>query len=130
MSGRRRTKLERNVKAEIEAEIGAEPDLLLLRNTVGQVKYYDGDGNERRVTYGLGVGSPDLVGILTVPPRAGGLGGVGVWFCLEIKAEEGDPSETQAETIPVWIRFGALVYVVKSAREARSALEHARRVLR
>ncbi len=123
MSGLRK-KLERNVKAEVEAAIGAEPDLLLLRNTVGSVKYYDGKGQERFVTYGLGTGSPDLVGLLMTKH------GHAAWFCLELKAVGGgDVSEEQTATVVTWIKFGALVYVVRSAEEARAALAHARRTV-
>lgn len=122
MSGRR-TKLEGIISAECEAEIGAEPDLLLLRNTVGHVKYYGEDGEPRHITYGLGTGSPDIVALLQTRH------GFAAWFCLEIKAEEGTVSETQSTTIPIWIKFGALVYVVRSREEARAALAHARRVV-
>lgn len=113
----RRTRLESPIQSEIEAALGAEPDLLLLRNTVGTVRYYDeATGDRRFVTYGLGVGSPDLVGILS-----------GRWFCLEVKAAEGRVDPEQEKCHRIWIAFGAFVATVRGAVEARAALERARR---
>ncbi len=118
-------RLEGVIQSEIEAAIGAEPDLLLLRNTVGTGKYYDDQGNVRFVTYGLGKGSPDLVGLLR------GANGVAVWFCLEVKAAGRYVrfQPTQEPTIEQWRSFGALVYVVTSAQEARAALADARKTV-
>lgn len=108
--------LESTIQASIEAALGAEPDLLLLRNTVGFLKYVDAsDGHERRLTYGLGTGSPDLVCLLS-----------GRWFCLEVKRPGEKPTAAQLKCHDIWRRFGALVYVVTSAQEARDALADAR----
>lgn len=113
----RRSRLEASIQNEIEAALGAEPGLLLLRNAVGTVKYYDENTGELRyVTYGLGKSSPDLVGILD-----------GRWFCLEVKAEEGAVEPDQEKCHAIWRRFGALVYVVRSVGAARAALAEARR---
>lgn len=109
-------RLESPIQAEIEAALGAEPDLLLLRNTVGHVKYYDEKtGEPRYVTYGLGKGSPDLVGILG-----------GRWFCLEIKVPGEEPDPHQEKCHATWRAFGAFVMAVHSVGEARSALALAR----
>ena len=47
-------------------------DLVLWRNTVGHATEYDERGRARHITYGLGPGSPDVVGVLTVE-------GLAVW---------------------------------------------------
>lgn len=122
MSGRRSV-LEKQCQREIEAEIGAEPDLLLMKNSVGVAKFYDDDGKQFVVPFGLGNGSPDLTGVLRV--SIGGLV-VGVWFCLEVKADEGELSPEQRKCHEVWRRFGAIVETVRSADEARTALQRAR----
>lgn len=123
MSGKRRSVLEKQVQREIEAEIGAEPDLLLIKNSNGVAKYYGDDGKQYVVPYGLGTGSPDLVGILRV--AVAGLV-VGVWFCLEVKPAEGELEPEQDKCHAIWRSFGAFVETARSGREARAALERAR----
>lgn len=124
---RRRTHLEKSVQREIELALGAEPDLLLLRNSVGAARFVkEEDGSEFFVPYGLGVGSPDLVGLLRLE-----LGGVrvAIWFCLEVKPPEvkgADPHQEKCHDI--WRRFGAFIETVHSVDEARAALERARRI--
>jgi hypothetical protein len=122
MSHRRRTVLEKQRQREIEAEIGAEPDLLLFKNSVGKARFVnESDGSEYFVPFGLGEGSPDLVGMLRV-------GRLGVWFCLEVKADEGELDPEQIKCHAIWRRAGAIVETVRSAAEARAALERARRI--
>jgi len=129
MSGKRRSILEKQVQREIEAELGAEPDFLLLRNSVGQARYVTDDGKEFFVPYGLGKGSPDIVGLLRVNVSIGKLrASVGVWCCFEVKAEEGELSDEQKICHRVWRRFGAFIYEVRSGEEARKALDKARRM--
>ena len=141
----RRSTLEKQIQRDIEADLGAEPDLLLLRNSVGQARYVnEEDGKEFFVPYGLGTGSPDLVSMLrvdlvkrgTVPgtterPSRGSLargrGSVGVWFCLEVKCPGEDATPEQEKVHAIWRRFGAIVEVVHSVVEARDALNRARR---
>lgn len=122
MSHRKRTTLEKSVQADIEIAIGAEPDLLLLRNAVGKATYFNDEAHEFHVPFGLGVGSPDLVAMLrvaTVPALA-------AWFCLEVKADEGDVDPDQENCHRIWRSFGALIFVVRSVTEARAALVSAR----
>lgn len=116
----RRSTLETELQRRIELELGAEKDFLLLRNSVGHAKYFDEKtAKEWHVPYGLGVGSPDLIGILRVH-------GLGVWVCLEVKCPGEEPEPPQEKCHAIWRRFGALVYVVRSVAEARDALEDAR----
>lgn len=111
---------ERATLRAIELALGAEPDLLLLRNTVGVAKHFGPDGRTSTLRYGLGSGSPDLVGLLR------GRDGEARWFCLEVKAKDGRISEVQEHCHDVWRSFGAFIAVVRSADQARAALEQAR----
>ncbi len=140
MSGARRSQLEKKIQREIEADLGAESDLLLLKNSVGQAEYFNDEGKEYRVPYGLGEGSPDLVGLLRVevlrPSRKGDtilqtalIRTVAVWLCLEVKPPEvKKPDPHQEKCHAIWRRFGAYVDTVHSVKEARAALERARRL--
>src|SRR5262249_18565243 len=67
----KRSRLEREVQRDIELAIGAELDLLLMKNSCGVASYVTDEGKTFKVPYGLGNGSPDLVGILRreVNPR-------------------------------------------------------------
>ncbi len=116
----RRDSLESKIQREIELALGAEPDLLLLRNSVGEAAFFNRDGKRYQVPYGLGVGSPDLVGLLL------GGGSCAVWFCLEVKRPDEDLTKDQVKCHEVWRRFGALVFVVRSVDEACAALQTAR----
>jgi len=115
-----RSPLEKKIQTDIEIDMGAEPDLLFLRNNVGRAVYTTDAGKPYFVHYGLGVGSPDLVSILRAPD------GLGVWFCLEVKRPGEEPDDEQKKVHEIWRSFGALVYVVHSVAEARTALEIAR----
>jgi hypothetical protein len=112
--------LEAAIQRDIEAALGTEPDLILLRNSVGLARFTSRtSGRCYAVPYGLGSGSPDVVGILRVRR-------LGVWFALEVKRPGDDAEAHQAKCHEQWRQFGALVYVVHSVEEARAALEHAR----
>lgn len=112
---------EAEIQREVEAALGGEPDLVLLRNSVGRAKFFNEEtGSTYTVPFGLGIGSPDLVGILRTPL------GLGVWFCIELKVPGEHPTEEQRKCHAIWRRFGALVYVATSVDEARRALDDAR----
>jgi hypothetical protein len=64
---------------------------------------------ERKVLYGLGRGSPDLVGYLFDSGR---------FLGLEVKRPGQKPSDEQRQWISVAARRGALVAVVTSVAEA------------
>jgi len=120
---KRRPVLEKRIQADIEVAIGSESDLLLLRNSCGLAKYiHEATGKMWHVPYGLGDGSPDLVGILRWKA-------IGVWFCLEVKCPGEKATAEQEKAHRIWRSFGALVFVVSSVEEARAALETAREVL-
>jgi hypothetical protein len=94
---------------QIQAAVSRTGRATMWRNNVGV-------DVTRGVRYGMGVGSPDLVGFIH---------GTGRFFALEVKIESGRASEQQR----VWLDFaasrGASVYVVRSVAEALKALEDA-----
>ena len=95
--------------AAIKKAINNDGRARVARNSVG----FDA---ERRVRYGLGVGSPDLVGILR---------GSGRVFCLEVKSDRGRASEEQLAWARAVRRLGGFAAVVRSEAEAMAALERA-----
>jgi hypothetical protein len=127
----------RRDEAELERHIlravGGQPDLLLLRNEVG-VGYpcaelhalFAAQGlgqtvdpilrRARRITYGLGVGSPDLFGALS-----------GRAFGLELKTPTGRSSPEQERWAYAARGRGVEVVVVRSVEEAEAAIEALRR---
>ena len=112
--------LESEIQRRIEAEVGAEPDFLILKNSCGVATHYSAEGGAWKVPYGLGSGSPDLVGM----HRVGAV--LAAWVALEVKRPGEKPDPHQLKCHDVWRRFGALVYVVTSPEEARAALVDAR----
>jgi hypothetical protein len=69
-----------------------------------------------KIPYGLGRGSPDLVGLLR---------GSGRVFCLEVKAPGGRASREQTLWADVMRRDGAFVAFVNSPEQAIEALTRA-----
>lgn len=112
---------EKHIQREIELALGAEPDLLLFKNSVGRARHVDANGKSFMVPYGLGSGSPDLVGILRTPS------GLGVWVCFEVKRPGERLERHQAECHAMWAKFGARVFTVHSVSGAVEALAKARR---
>lgn len=120
--------LESKIQRDIEIAIGCEPGLILLRNSVGRALHIaEKTGNQFRVPYGLGVGTPDLVGLLTAHTPAGPLA---TWFCLEVKQPGKHARPEQRHVIELWRTAGAFVEVVESVIQARAALACARESLR
>lgn len=91
---------ERDVQDAIELALGAEPDVLLLRNNVGVARHVADDGTERFVRFGLGPGSPDLLCIVAPLGRVVG---------LEVKRPGEHATAEQLHVHAVWRRFGAIV---------------------
>lgn len=88
--------------------VGSLPGVIAWRNQVGV--YETGHG---WVTYGLGVGSPDIV--CSVKGRLVG---------LEVKSDTGGLSDKQRATHSIWRAFGIVVGVVRSAKEAKGLVAH------
>jgi hypothetical protein len=101
-------------------------DLVLWRNTVGHATEYDAGGRARHITYGLGPGSPDVVGVLTVE-------GLAVWVAIECKAPRGRVAPEQAQWLAAAERRGIACGVARSAEEAAEIIaagaERVRRIL-
>ena len=110
---------EAEVQRAIELALGAEPDCLLMRNSVGVARNVDDEGRERFIAYGLGgPGSPDLILILAPGGRLVG---------LEVKRPGEDATPEQRHVHAIWRRFGAVVAMVHDVEEARAVLDEARR---
>lgn len=114
---------ESTLQRQILRAIGAEPDVYVLVNAVGQATFFTEQGRQYHVTYGLEDGSPDLV--LFVQGRDGLARVVG----LEVKRPGEHPRENQSVCHARWRARGALVYVVHSIDEAKAAVVDARRVV-
>jgi hypothetical protein len=107
---------ERDIQRAIMLALGCEPGLILRRNTVGFTEEFDDKTNQKRgITYGLGKGSPDLVGSLS-----------GRWFCLETKSAKGRLRPEQKVWHEQERANGGFVAVVRSVEEAQAALLRAR----
>lgn len=120
---------ETKIQNAIEAAFGAEPDLLILRNSIGKAKYAKPDGGSYFVPYGLGTGSPDLVCMLTVIELLDMRPLIAAWLCWEVKAPGESPEPEQVKCHAQWRRMGAIVDVVHSVDEARASLVVARRII-
>lgn len=107
---------------KIRRHYGAESDLFLERNNVGVARELnEKSGDVRHVRYGLGRGSPDLVGMLMVDEL-----GLAVWVAWEIKIEGEKPKGHQEDRHAMWRRNGALVFVADSLDEFGRTLREAR----
>lgn len=95
--------------------VGGLPDFRLWRNGCG-VGLQPDTGDKFR--YGLGPGSPDLIGVLAPGGRLVG---------LEVKTPRGRIDADQAVWHAAARRMGAFVAVVRSEDEALQALERARK---
>lgn len=116
-----RSDLESDILARIRKAIAAMPDVRVFRNNVGVLK----DATGRRVTYGLGVGSADLIGSVTVtrngsPPFARAV-------AIEVKRPGEKPSEEQARWLAMAREAGWIVGIATSPEEAIDLIERGRR---
>lgn len=79
----------------------------LVRNNVGV-------DSVRGVRYGLGVGSPDLVGLIVGSGRA---------FALEVKTERGKPTKEQLAWLAAFRKAGGHGAIVRSVEDALTELD-------
>lgn len=125
MPARPEALLERAVLARVGALQRAElPSLVVYRNEVGAG--FTGNVahlvcadcrsllSRHRITYGLGVGSPDLVGAVN-----------GHAFGLELKSPTGRARPEQLAWRDAAIRRGVHVAIVRTVEEAEEAIRHA-----
>jgi hypothetical protein len=111
---KRRT--ETTIVQEILGAINALPNVAASRNNVGMLK----DARGIPVFYGLGEGSPDIVGIITMGahPYA-----IAVAFGLEVKQPGKYATRKQRAWHMVAKRMGLRTSVVRSYREAVDAVK-------
>lgn len=98
-------------------------DALATRRGVFCFRNNVGFDRERKVHYGIGLGSPDLVGILpvTITPEHVGQT-LGVFLGIEVKTPRGRVSEDQERWHRIARQRGARIVVVRSVEEALAAL--------
>jgi hypothetical protein len=96
------------LQAEILAACGSLPGVLLLANVVKSVPNPYGPGH---LTFGLGEGSPDLVGAVD-----------GRFIGLEVKVPGEKPEPHQARLHAAWRAVGCFVVVVTSVEESLAAV--------
>lgn len=97
---------------EILLALGNEPDLIVWRNNTGKLA----DVNGRWVTYGLGVGSADIIGVLAPWGR---------FVALEVK-DRGQQTEQQHNWEMALRGKGGSYTVVRSVADAKNAVEAVR----
>lgn len=78
---------EKDIQSRIRKRLNATRLCRIIRNNVGKgfLARFPGDPAPRFTAFGLGEGSPDLVGVLRS----------GVCFCIEVKAPKGRAREAQ-----------------------------------
>lgn len=96
----------------IRAALAVMPGVLVWRNNVGVDA---GHG----IWYGLGVGSADLVGIVTIR-------GVGVFLGVEVKTATGRMRPEQVQWAATVRRHGGIAITARSPEEAVAAVVAAR----
>jgi hypothetical protein len=120
-----RKRLEADVLAEARAWLGKQTDVRMMRNNVGQLE----DKTGRPVTYGLGVGSPDLVGSITVEVAILGveLRTIARAMAIELKAPGKRPGPDQVAWMNTKRRQGWAIGWADSLAGVIEIVEKARR---
>ena len=91
----------------------------LLRNNSGALQ----DRTGRWVQFGLGTGSSDLIGWMTVTVTPAMVGSkIAVFTALEVKAPKGKATQEQLDFIALVNNMGGNAAVVRSVDEARVVL--------
>lgn len=124
-----RPQLESGVLAKARAELSGLPHMLVARNNSGALK----DATGRLVRYGLGDGSADLIGCVSVAlyariihPFPDGSGysiesrkvRVGVYVAIEMKRPGKTATPEQRAWLDLYASRGAITGVAHSAEEA------------
>lgn len=108
---------ESEIQAKIREALGREHDLTLWRNNVGVAEMWSSAGKAQRVRYGLCTGSSDLIGLLAPSGR---------FVALEVKKPGEQPTDEQSKFMAHVRQMGGFAAVVRSAEEARAAVQRAR----
>ena len=120
-------KLESTIQTEARQVFAEEAAGLLFRNNVGKLR----DEHGRVVSYGLAIGSADLIGIqcvvLRCPCCGASLPPLGRFVGYEVKQPGKYPTEDQQTWLRTAEAHGAVVGVVRSAEDARALVERGKR---
>jgi hypothetical protein len=103
----------RNLKNEIRVALGSLPHVLIFNNESGSTMSDDGD---RWISYGVGSGGADLIGICRLPI------GIGRWFSLEVKTGNAVLTKKQKLNQNLVMMYGGFAAVVHSVAEAEEAI--------
>jgi hypothetical protein len=103
------------IQAAVRAALTQTGNLLLWRNQVGAWTVGTG-ANRRHISYGLGIGSADLIGILKPTGR---------FISFEVKSESGKVTKEQLLWHAAVRAAGGFVAVVRTPAEALDALTRA-----
>jgi hypothetical protein len=98
---------------EILLALGNEPDFICWRNNTGKLA----DVNGRWVTYGLGVGSADIIGVLAPWGR---------FVAIEVKRPGAKQRPEQLNWMRAVVRNGGVYAVAHSVDEANDIIKDAR----
>lgn len=126
---KRKATKKRNETAEltrpIEAALNHLPGVWCARNTVGNGYHRNGDP----ATWGLGTGSADVVGCVSMTVHAIYCGPVARFFALEVKwpGKKLNPAQVGWHTAIRTRVPGVFIAVVHSVEEAVAAVERCRR---
>jgi hypothetical protein len=117
---------ESTILSEIRRWAGTQPNLSLYRNNVGKLK----DSTGRWVTYGLCVGSADLIGWLRCHVKPVPFRGVSCAVARFVALEVKLPGQKARPEQEAWLRLvrdaGGIAGVVTSVDEAEALLVDAR----
>ena len=93
----------------------SKPTVKMFRNNVGSVEGKDG----RRVTFGLCIGSSDLIGFTSKTITADMVGKqVAIFTALEIKTPTGKVSPAQTKFVDMVNKHGGIGAIVRSVDDA------------
>lgn len=113
IKGRHAKETEKALMGRIRKALASLPGVIVWRNNVGV-------DTAKGVRYGLGVGSADLIGIVTV-------NGVGVFAAWEVKRPRAVPTAEQRRFLDVVRQNGGISGVVTSVAQAVAMVDGARR---
>ena len=109
------TAIRKQIQAKLSTVGGDKFKVRLFRNNTGA--FLDGAGH--KVTFGLCVGSADLIGFksITITPEMVGLR-VAVFLAIEVKSEGKDPTPEQEIFLHGVKEYGGISFVARSVEEA------------
>lgn len=118
----------------IRLALGQDPDVCLWRNSTGAAQTYDAERAKIGfLSYGLCVGSSDLIGLVRIRSQLPivTIGGetypsFGRFIALEVKTEIGQSSKEQRRFLALVRSFGGFGAVVRSVEDARAAVARAK----